>query len=122
MEMSNNRGFRLSLTIADVSEFDGVYASLALVADDANPDVPILMVSAGGVGASDEGAGIVADMLRDAATAIGDHLAQGRVPVDTAAQATVSAPVTQVSTRIDPRVVPPKPTPKPRFNPKPRGV
>lgn len=117
---AGERRFRLSLTIADEAEFDGVYASLALVTDPTNPDVPVLMVSAGGVDASGEGAGIVADMLRDAASAISSHLAQGRVSVDTADQSAIAAPVTQIGTLIDPSK--PKPKPRPRFNPKPRGA
>lgn len=100
-----SRLFRLSLTIKDDEEFKGAHAVLALVHEEGNP-VPMLAVQAGGFPADNEGAGELADMLRDAASAIDEHLNRPRERTDTA-----SLPTT---------AVPPQPR-RPRFNPKPRG-
>lgn len=84
------RGFRLQFTILDEHEqiADGLHAAIALVADSEH-DTPALMIQAGGVPASEEGAGIIADMLRDAADAIDEHLGRERKHVDTASMPTL---------------------------------
>jgi len=75
---SADRQFRLSLTIAEDDGFEGTHAVIALVADEKTPGIPVLRIQAGGVPRSDEGAGELADMLRDAADAIDDHLSKTR--------------------------------------------
>lgn len=94
------RAFRLNLTIQDKSEFEGLHVAIAL-ADEEGKSTPVLAVIAGGVPASDEGAGLVADMLRDAADAIDEHLGKERPHTDTAAMPVVK---------------------RPRFNPRPMGA
>ena len=78
MTESADRQFRLSLTIAEDDGFEGTHAVIALVADEKTPGVPVLRIQAGGVPRRDEGAGELADMLRDAADAIDDHLSKTR--------------------------------------------
>ena len=95
------RQFKLSLTIKEHSGLPGAHAALALVSDD-DTGVPVLAIEAGGFSPDAEGAGELADMLRDAADAIDDHLKRPREHTDTA-----TLPVVKVK--------------RPTFNPQPRG-
>lgn len=101
---SNEREFRLSLTIQEDAAFTGAHATLALMstAEEDGQDTPMLAIMAGGFSKDAEGAGELADMLRDAADAIDDHLGRPRPHHDTA-----TLPVLQT---------------RPRFNPRPRGA
>lgn len=96
---TEEREFRLSLTIQDDPAFDGLHVAIALASEEGK-DTPLLAVIAGGVPASQEGAGLIADMLRDAADAIDDHLGKERPHTHTD-----SMPVIK----------------RPTFNPQPRG-
>ena len=101
---AKDRGFKLALTIKDNPDFDGAHAVMALGLDD--NDTPILAIEAGGFPPTAEGAAELADMLRDTADAIDDHLARPRPHHDTASLPTIN----------------PERPKRPRFNPKPRGA
>lgn len=92
-----DRRFRLGLTIKDEPN-EAVSVALVLGEDDNGEAV--LGCVASGFPADDAGAGMLADMLRDAADAIDEHLGQNREHTPTEA-----IPVQK----------------RPRFNPQPRG-
>ena len=98
MPNSGERRFRIALTIKDNPTFSGAHAVLALGEED-DKDTPVLVIEAGGFVPDATGAAMLADMLRDAADAIDDHVGKEREHVDTA-----SLPVH-----------------RPKFNPKPTG-
>lgn len=97
---AEDREFRLALSIQDDQDIPGLHALLVLMAEEGK-DTPVLVVQAGGVDASAQGAGMLADMLRDAADAIDDHLGKERPHTDTAAMPVVT---------------------RPKFNPRPAGT
>lgn len=100
-EPSNSeRRFKLDLTIPDDSELSGTHCMIALMRDE--DDTPIVKVVAGGFAPNDTGAGELADMLRDVAGAIDDHLGVDRAHTNT-------DELRMPSVR------------RPRFNPQPRG-
>ena len=107
MTQPEERRFRLALAIEPYKPGVGAHAQLVLVDEDEH-DSPLLAIQAGGVPESDEGAGIIADMLRDAADAIDEYLGKERPHTDTSALPTV-----HMNT--------PTPPKRPRFNPQPRG-
>jgi hypothetical protein len=104
------RRFRLGLTIQDNPEFDGLHAAIALVHEEGK-DTPLLNIMAGGVPANNEGAGMLADALRDAAEAIDEYLGREREHTMTDTLPTIKVPTSDE----------PEPKPRPRFNPRPAG-
>lgn len=95
------RKFRLGLTIKDNPAIEGAHALLVL-ADEDGKDTPILVIEAGGVPASNEGAALIAGMFEDAAGAIREYLGE-------------AAPEPSTDTAELPKV-------RPHFNPRPRGT
>lgn len=92
-----DRKFRLGLTIKDEPNEP---VQVALVLGEDQEGVALLGIVAAGFTADDEGAGMLADMLQDAADAINEHLKRDRGHTPTE-----SIPVVR----------------RPRFNPQPRG-
>jgi hypothetical protein len=95
------RKFRLALTIKDNPAIEGAHALLVLAKEDGK-STPVLVIEAGGVEATHEGAAKLAGMFSDAAGAIEEYLvSEGVMPVS---HHTQELPVV-----------------RPRFNPKPAG-
>lgn len=97
MNSREDRKFRLGLTIKDEPS---EAVTVAIVLGEDQDGVAMLGVIASGFTADDAGAGMLADMLHDAADAIDDHLKRDRGHTPTE-----SIPVVK----------------RPRFNPQPRG-
>lgn len=93
------RKFRLAFTIKDNPAIDGVHAAIVLANEDGK-DTPVLVIEAGGVEPSHEGAALIVGMLQDAAGAINEYLREAGVAVESHTAEL--------------------PTIKPHFNPKPR--
>lgn len=92
------RVFKLALTIKDATDEP---VQVAIVLGEDTEGVAMLGVVATGFAPDEEGAGMLADMLRDSANAIDEHLGKDREHT-----ATDAIPVVK----------------RPRFNPQPMGA
>lgn len=120
MTTMEQREFTLSLTMSDAETdaFPGAHAMMAVLGEPG--EVPQLAIQAGGFPSNADGAGMLADMLRDAADAIDDHLQRPRNHGNVEDLPTVPVPVSGVFAvgKGSPDLRKPQ---RPRFNPKPRG-